>query len=213
MYELIEATDKDKHKVVEFYQHHPILGYDIASIQVICNPSINHEFSLYMSRLQQRDNNSAFVAKWPTGQENRKDPIEPQENIAWRIEVHQQFKAMAKPYLDSDYPSVNLLPMWHGTKTEIVDSIFRTGYASLATTDNGFFGKGIYGAHEAEYSYRVYAKEGGALILNWTACFSAYPVIDGDMKKLEGKGSYSNYDAHFVPVTPRNPNNPNEDVY
>jgi len=76
-----------------------------------------------------------------------------------------------------------------------------------------FFGKGIYGAHEAEYSYRVYAKEGGALILNWTACFSAYPVIDGDMKKLEGKGNYSNYDAHFVPVVPRDPNDPHEEVY
>ena len=33
------------------------------------------------------------------------------------------------------------------------------------------------------------------------------------MKKLEEKGSYSNYDAHFVPVVPRNPNNPNEDTY
>ena len=90
-----------------------------------------------------------------------KDSIEPQENIDWRGEVHQQFQTMAKPYQDSDYPSVNLLPMWHGTKAAIVDSIFRSGYANLATTDSGFFGKGIYGAHEAEYSYRVYAKQGG----------------------------------------------------
>ncbi len=213
VYELVEATDKDKHKVIEFYQHHSVSGYDVASIQVIYNPDMNREFSLYMKKLQQRDKNPAFVAKWRNGQENRKDTLEPQENTDWRGEVHQQFQMMAKPYQDSDYPSVSLLPMWHGTKTAIVDSIFRSGYASLATTDNGFFGKGIYGAHEAEYSSRVYAKEGGALILNWTACFSAYPVIDGDMKKLEGKDSYSNYDAHFVPVAPRNPDNPNEDTY
>jgi len=145
------------------------------------------------------------------------------ENIDWWGEVHQQqFKGMAKSYQDNDYPLVNLLPMWHGTKAAIVDSIFRTGYANLATTDSGFFGKGIYGAHEAEYSYRIYAKQGGALILNWIACFSAYPVIDGDMKKFVMKneqkqdvstGNYSNYDAHFVPVIPRDPNNPNEEVY
>jgi len=103
--------------------------------------------------------------------------------------------------------------MWHGTKKAIVDSIFKTGYANLATTDSGYFGKGVYGAYEAEYSYRVYAKQGGALILNWTAFFSAYPVMDGDMKKLETKGNYSNYDAHFIPVVPRNPDNPGEVVY
>ena len=227
IYELVEATDKDKRKVIEFYQHHPVPGYEMASVQVIYNPDMNYKFGLYLKELQQRDNNPAFRAKWPTGTEENKDKkpppsIESKENIDWRGEVHQQFKAMAKPYQDSDYPSVNLLPMWHGTKKEIVDSIFRTGYVNLATTDTGFFGKGIYGAHEAEYSYRVYAKEGGALILNWTACFSPYPVIDGDMKKFVIKneqkqdvsiGNYSNYDAHFVPVVPRNPNNPYEEVY
>jgi hypothetical protein len=33
------------------------------------------------------------------------------------------------------------------------------------------------------------------------------------MPKLEGKGNYSNYDAHFIPVVPRNPDNSNEEVY
>jgi len=222
IYDLIEATDRDKRKVIDFYQHHEVPGYDIASVRVIYNPGMNHKFALYLKELQQRDQNQAFVAKWPEGQENTAEPVESQDNIDWRHEVHQQFEAMAKPYQDSDYPAVKLLPMWHGTKKAIVDSIFRSGYANLATTDNGFFGKGIYGAHEAEYSYRVYAKEGGALILNWTASFLAYPVIDGDMDKFVMKnkkgqnvsiGNYSNYDAHFVPVVPRNPDNDLEEVY
>ncbi len=222
VYKLIEATDKDKRKALEFYQHHPVPGYEMASVRVIYNPSMNHEFALYMGRLQQRDNNPAFTPKWPTGQENFQDPVESPENIHWRTKVHQQFKDLAKPYQDSDYPAVNLLPMWHGTKTAITDSIFRAGYAALATTDSGFFGRGIYSAHEAEYSYRVYAKQGGALILNWVACFSAYPVIDGDMNKFVMRNSqglevsisnYSNYDAHFVPVVPAHPLNPNETDY
>ncbi len=213
IYELVEATDKDKRKVIEFYQHHPVAGYDMASVRVIYNPDMNYKFGLYLKELQQRNNNPAFQPKWPTGKECIQDPIEPQENINWRGKVHQQLQIMANSYQDSDYPCVNLLPMWHGTKAAIVDSIFRTGYANLATTDSGFFGKGIYGAHEAKYSYRVYAEQSGSLILNWTACFSAYPVIDGDMKKLEEKGSYTNYDAYFVPVVLRNPNNPNKDTY
>jgi len=205
--------------VVEFYQHHSVPGYEIASVQAIYNPDMNHKFSLYLKELQQRDNNLAFKAKWPTGQENIADPIESPEKITWRGEIYQQFKTLAKPNQDSDYPAVNLLPMWHGTRREIIDSIFKTGYSNLATTDSGYFGKGIYGAHEAEYSYRVYGK---TLILNWTACFSPYPVIDGDMKKFVflneqnqevSIGNYSNYDAHFIPVTPNNPDNPYEDKY
>ena len=222
VYKLVDATEKDKRKVLQFYQHHPVPGYEMASVRVIYNPSMNHEFALYMRRLQQRHNNPAFEAKWPKGRENPQDLVESQEKIDWRAKVHQQFKNMAKSYQDSDYPAVSLLPMWHGTKAAIIDSIFRAGYAALATTDSGFFGRGIYGAYEAEYSYRVYAKDGGALILNWTACFSAYPVIDGDMSKFVMRNAqnqevsisnYSNYDAHFVPVVPSNPTNPHETIY
>ena len=67
IYELVEATDKDKRKVIEFYQHHPVSGYDMASVHVIYNPDMNHKFGLYLKELQQRDNNPAFQAKWPTG--------------------------------------------------------------------------------------------------------------------------------------------------
>ena len=197
----------------------------MARVHVIYNADMNHEFALHMKKLQQRENNPAFKPKWPNGQENQQEPIESQNQIAWRSEIHQQCLTLAKPYQDSDYPAVNLLPMWHGTKKAIVDSIFKTGYANLATTDAGFFGKGIYGAYEAKYSHRVYAdKQDGALILNWTAFFSAYPVIyeDMQMKKFMMKndkgqdvsiGNYSNYDAHFIPVVPRNPNNPDEVAY
>eukprot|EP00727_Mastigamoeba_balamuthi_P004194 m51a1_g13772 hypothetical protein (207) ;mRNA; f:266045-271274 len=50
----------------------------------------------------------------------------------------------------------------------------------------------------------VYSR--GALLVNWVSLFSAYPVINGDMPKLTGKGSYANYDAHFIPVCPASSN-------
>ena len=143
IYELVEATDKDKRKVIEFYQHHPVAGYDMAAVRVIYNPDMNYKFGLYLKELQQRNNNPAFQPKWPTGKECVQDPIEPQENINWRGEVHQQLQIMAKSYQDSDYPCVNLLPMWHGTKAAIVDSIFRTGYANLAQPTVAFLAKGF----------------------------------------------------------------------
>ena len=42
----------------------------------------------------------------------------------------------------------------------------------FATTDSGFFGKGLYSTLEAEYAFNVYNK--GAMVLNWVAVYSAY---------------------------------------
>ena len=206
-YVIVAASHKDKQKVTDFYQHHPVAGYEVASVEVIYNPDLNRQFAIQMKLLQQRDKNKVFAPKW--GEE-----MEDAHLKTWRKKVHTLFEEMAKPYVDEDYPAVKLVPMWHGTRDSILDSLFRTGYANLAKTDPGFYGKGVYSAYEADYSYRVYGK--GALIMNWCAVFSAYPVIGDDMDRLklyEGKANYSNYDAHFIPVVPKSPHNPNEKDY
>ena len=192
-YQLLEATDKDKQKIVNYYLQRPVPGMDIKKVQVIYNPQMNRGFAARLAMLQERHNSPAFAPKF--SQEN---------DAAWRKEIHQRFEQLAAPYVDSDYPNVKLLPLWHGTSPEVIISILKTGYANLATTDDGYFGKGLYSALEAEYAHRVYSK--GTLVLNWVSMFSNYPVIHGDMNKLMGKGNYQNYDAHFVPVIPPNPN-------
>jgi serine/threonine protein kinase len=207
-YQLLDATDKDKQKVISFYQHHPVPGYQIASVQVIYNRDFNVGFEVQLKKMQQREGKDAFAPTW--SKEN---------NPEWRAITDRKLRELARPHADPDYPAVNIVPQWHGTRREILDSLFSIGYVNLATTDSGFYGKGLYGAHEAEYSYRVYGPGStptpaeGALILNWVASFSAYPVIDGDRPKLQGKGNYQNYDAHFVPVMPADPANPNEFTY
>ena len=207
-YQLLPIGEKDFLKVQHFFHAcGGIPGYDIGSVQIIYNPAINRQFSIQLQLLQGRNNNLAFSHKWP-------DEIEPAENKQWRKEIYKRFETLAKPYIDSDYLSVKLLPLWHGTKPENLESLFTTGYANLATTDSGFFGKGIYSTYEAEYAHRVYSK--GALILNWVAIFSPYPIMDGDMERLnlsDSKANYGNYDAHFVPVVPKNPDNPDEIIY
>jgi hypothetical protein len=145
-------------------------------------------------------------------------------NPELRQETYSLFEKMSEPYTDPDYPDVKLVPVWHGTKREYLDSIFQVGYSNLAKVDVGYFGRGIYSAYEAEYTYNVYVKNqdiNGALILNWVAIFSPLPVINngefkpgrketatkpwkperhGDMCVLTGKPNNGIYDAHFVPV-------------
>ena len=199
-YALIPASKVDFERVVGFYSHHPVPGYEVGAVKIIHNPTFNRSFDLRLSHLQGLHGDPEFAPKWT--QEN---------SVEWRTKVNEIFEELAKPHQDPEYPNVKLIPLWHGTRAEILDGIFRAGYASLGTTDAGFFGRGLYSAHEAEYSYRCYSE--GALILNWVAIYSAYPTIDGDKLKLQCKGAYQNYDAHFVPVSPQDPKSSNEKTY
>jgi TPR repeat protein len=213
-YLLLDATPDDTQETISFYQRCPVPGYDVAKVQVIYNRNFNIKFNFYLDEQQHKKGNSAFVPKWSS-----------MSNVALRQKTDDLLKSIS--HTDPDYPDVKLIPAWHGTRSDKLDSIFNIGYANLAFTDSGFFGKGLYSAYEAEYAYRVYYK--GALIFNWVACFSALPVINngefkpekpgkmperyGDMCFLAGKGNYGNYDAHFVPVVPKDPKNPYEMNY
>lgn len=213
-FNLVKAKPEDMEKIHKFYQHHAIAGYDIQSVEIVYNPHTELAFESHLHKLQKREGNPAFVSKW----EKESSTVEEKN---WREAVVKQWHSLA--YKDESHPDVKILPLWHGTNPAILGSIFETGYANLATTDSGFFGKGLYFSHEAEYAYRVYSHgkgkksgelgEGGILLLNWVACYSAYPVIHGDMSKLTEKGNYQNYDAHFIPVIPGSSSNPNEMNY
>ncbi|MCE5319049.1 MAG: hypothetical protein LLG04_17015 [Parachlamydia sp.] len=201
LFKLIAANPEDKEKVCRWYLRHSVSGYDIGSVEVIHNPILLASFEHSVQSLNNRATSGAFAPKWmnePHAEQRRK--------------VYKMFETIVQPNMDPIYPNVKLLPMWHGTKNAVLGSICQTGFANLAKTDKGFFGKGIYATNEAEYAFRVYGK-GEALILTWFSCRSAYPVIDGDMAKLAGKNNYENYDAHFVPVVPKDSTNPNEANY
>ena len=189
-YRLITAKAVDTQKVVDYYQRCPVPGMDIKSVQIIFTPDQEQGFAARIKLLQEREGRAAFEPKWRQ-----------EVNAGLRTEVMARLNQMVIPYHDDEYGAVKFIPMWHGTRPEILDSIFKTGYADLSTTDEGFFGKGLYSAYEARYAYKVYSK--GALLVNWVTFFSAYPVIEGDMPRLSGKGNYGNYDAHFIPVRPR----------
>ncbi len=199
-YTLIPAAGNDIKKANEYYQRAPVAGYEIKSVEVIYNPNFNRSFSLAIETLQARHNNPAFAPRWAT--ENHPD---------WRKDIHTQLEQAVLPYQDTDCPGVKLVPVWHGTKPEVLGSLFKAGYANLAITDSGYFGKGLYSTFEADYAYRIYCK--GALLINWVAFYSAYPTIHGDRSKLVGKGNYSNYDAHFIPVVSEFPNDANNASY
>jgi hypothetical protein len=122
----------------------------------------------------------------------------------------------------------NALLVFHGCTHDAADNICRTGFASISTTDAGFFGRGIYATTYAQYAaeYARGALTGKANLPNadgefvvlvaWATPGLAYPVTrdhaGADCDYLAGSVSsrfYSNrgepakalrspFDSHYV---------------
>lgn len=204
-FKLLPGVREDYQKILSCYEHHKVPGYDLAKVEIIYSPAMNQMFFYNLMLLQGRYQNPAFNPTW------QQEPNDVSTQTLWRQTINLKLQEIAAPHVDSDFPAIKFLPLWHGTKPQILESIFKTGYANLGTTDDGCFGKGIYSAYEAEYAWRVYSQ--GVLIMNWVSMFSAFPTIAGDMPKLRGRSNYMNYDAHFVPVASKNPCDPRETEY
>jgi TPR repeat protein len=212
-YVLIQPGPADIMKVLQAYFHHPVPGYNIASIEIVYNEQLNRVFFGNMKMMNARKGNVKYVPSW-------RNTVQGKER-QHRESIDAMFKLLSDPYQDSIVPNVKLLPLWHGTQDEVADYIFNMGYGIFTSsnlqfvTDEGYFGKGVYTAHEAEYTYRCYAQKHGekaVLLLNWVSSFEAYPVTSKDMANLNGRlAGYDQCDAHFIPV--RSDQHPNTTVY
>jgi hypothetical protein len=160
--------------------------FRITHVYCVYNQTLDTLFSHRLETLSIRMNKEAFKPNW--GKET---------NVDQRMNVLKRIKT----FVSEEYKGVNIVPVYHGCSKESVYEICETGFANLKLTDSGFFGTGSYGTTQSDYSCRVYGK--GVTLLCYTCFASAYPVIEGDMQKLTGKSSYSNFDAHYAAVSPK----------
>lgn len=116
-----------------------------------------------------------------------------------------------------------IIPLWHGTSKSTCDSICTNGFVffgkkiipgadnvSPKSTDDGYFGSGIYCTNSARYAADIYSQ--GHLLLTWVSMREPFPVVGDpdqiDMQTLRGSGAYKDYNAHYVPVVPVDPKDP-----
>jgi hypothetical protein len=211
-FSFVEPSKEESDLVKQLYEQHPVNNHYIKQIQIIENPDLYGGFLSRIKKLHVRASNTKFSSKWETGNDKRSTEDKP-DDIDHRKEIYESLRNLTEQYKVEKYPEVKFLPVWHGTSTENLSSICHSGYAALGTTDDGYFGKGIYGTVEAEYAFRVYSKRKGVLLLNWMVFYSAYPIIPKEKETFKGKPHFLNYDAHYIPVSPLNPDNELEEHY
>jgi len=178
------------------------LKWEIGKVFLVWNRTHQRMFEGRIKLLSFRSSQPAFQPKWHQD-----------THASQRKSIHSRFVNYTKQFSPQpEDKGVSIFAGWHGTSKEVVSQICSGGFASLATTDQGFFGKGLYFTNSIDYAQRVYSK-GNILLLCWIATSNLFPVIFDDMSDLLGKPHFQNYDSHYVPVCPSNPNNPNEVVY
>ncbi len=196
-YTTSDITYDEVQEVQKQYLRCPVEGYELATVERIASPKLQRLYDDQVDVLYERQWNRKFDPTW-----------EGEANAEARRKVAKRLADYVTSYgLTKDPAGVKELKLWHGTDPGAAAGIMRTGYANLATTDDGYFGNGLYFTPQAAYAHRVYGK--GILLLNKVSFYSAYPVaMYTDMEYLEGGSNYANYDAHFVPVQPADPGDP-----
>jgi len=173
--------------------------YTITKIIALRSKSLQQIFERKLFSLSVRKKSSDFQPSWE--QCDGETPL--------RSKIMHRFKKFVVCHSEENIP---LIPLWHGTSPGSEVKILSNGYATLASTDPGFFGKGcFYGTPQTEYACRVYGK--GILLLNFATVGNVFPVVFSDMPQLFGKNCYKNYDCHYAPVVPKNQDNPKEVNY
>ena len=116
-----------------------VKGYELKSVEIIHNPTLSNGFACECDRFKLlRQNN-------PTLFHHKYDGDEQYQAI--RI-----LKTLFHPVLPGVCVGPRTLTVYHGCRASVARKIAQAGFVTLSSTDDGFFGNGIYVTPNAEYA-------------------------------------------------------------
>jgi hypothetical protein len=223
------TTDPDLQFILKYFEHQKPPGYSIKRIVCIHNPDHTGLFEFSLKNIEREANNPVFA---PKGKDEEPKADRARVLSRWESQASQfspvEIKSLSSRGTDT-CTKAKVLPLWHGSTKEVCQSICWSGFTSFGkhhyfdetatkgnakSTDKGYFGSGIYFTNSARYAV-MYSSE-GHLLLAWVSMREPYPVVNdvphpqkgSDIRKLEGKEHYQNYNAHFIPVASIRPQDP-----
>ncbi len=191
----LKKSNPDYDFVTRSYQQTAVPEYEIDEIYVISDRGAEQAFIANLNILERRSTKPEYKGDW-----QEEGHVELRQKVIDKLE-EKSYKSLLVEH-------IKLVPLWHGTGPAAASGIAKSGFASLALVDCGYFGKGLYGSSSAEYSYRVYGKgfrhlrdeyekkypkkenpyrdknpgngDEGLLILSWYSAQNVFPVVKWD---------------------------------
>ena len=215
-------TDPEWRFVWRYFHHDKPHRYGIKRIYCVYERHQQKTFEFNLSSIEREANK--FKPTW--SQEPRA------QQRAQAIERWKQMVSVFSPFftMETDgrkryWKNTKIIPLWHGSSKEICESIATSGFVYFGkislggynpkSTDEGFFGSGIYFTNSARYASDIYSR--GYIFLAWVSMREPFPLVGDpsqtDMKNIKGRGAYKDYNTHYVPVTSIDPSEPYEAIY
>ncbi len=204
-------SDPEYDFVMKYFMHSKPEGLGITKITALYNPNLTNIFENYLPIIS--NETSKFPPSWKS-----------ETLVDQRKQVHKRWKQLRNQFQPLEVSQgmqitnlsdrIAVLPLFHGTDLSKCDSIAETGFtyfgkhggAHIGSNDMGYYGSGIYFNDSARYAAMYYPE---SILLAFVSMRPPYPVVSDqldletthtDMKILEAKGAYRDYNAHFIPV-------------
>ena len=215
-YKKVQAlpTDPEWRFIWRYFHHDKPTRYGIKKIHCVHE---RNQMTAFESTLSSTEREAPkFQAQW--NKEPRADQrAEVIDRWKQTTDLFSPFQTLENDGRRKTWNTTKVLPLWHGTSEEVCHSICESGFVYFGkttlgaqqpgdpqSTDEGYFGSGIYFTNSARYTSDIYSK--GHILLAWVSMREPFPVVGDpdqiDMNSLKGKGAYKNYNAHYIPVVP-----------
>ena len=227
---LLSPFDREAYFVQRYFQQDPPPGFGIKAIHVIHNNDLQKSFESALAPMEVMA--TTFRPNW--------DQVEPKDTrkdamgrLATMTQEFNPFSHQRDPHgPPTVYNGVSVLPLWHGTASHVAEAISNTGFTyfgktpsgglASGSTDDGFFGKGIYLTSSADYANKYVPsseRDRGTLLLCWAAFREPFPIVSDvpfsnpgnvptDMQNIRGQTLFGSYNAHYIPVRSIDPDDP-----
>jgi len=179
-------------------QFHNAPNLNIARAFAVDNRQLTRELESYSVRLSNkfRTNPQTFnMTQWKE-----------HENAAWRAWMLTPLQEQINNSQWNSGTTVPVITMLQGTSEDNVWQIAQTGFAVVATRDEGWYGRGIYFTSHADYAlyYAEPNSRGEKIItINYVVPGNVYPVCENpkESDSLSGKPCAKGYQSHYLKVS------------
>jgi len=167
------------------------------------NDGLEKAFLFYNNALMEKFRSSPQIFK--------KDNWKQRQDVDHRQFVYDHFTKYAKKFKSlTEDQSVPMIPMFQGTSTSTSIKIAQTGFSTVATLDDGFYGRGIYFTSSINYAsyYSNLAMKGKSnqycIVVALVSPGNVYPVIESPLQKNSFRGKAGvicpGFQSHYVTV-------------
>eukprot|EP01130_Rhizamoeba_saxonica_P005313 TRINITY_DN2133_c0_g1_i1.p1 TRINITY_DN2133_c0_g1~~TRINITY_DN2133_c0_g1_i1.p1 ORF type:complete len:986 (+),score=189.66 TRINITY_DN2133_c0_g1_i1:57-2960(+) len=169
-------------------------SFNITKCYAISNPTLEKGFDAEILKLRQKWHNSPDLFKHSSWADD--------DEYGMRDETMRHLQKYANSFEWNKDRDIPIIPVVHGTKKSAVWKICSNGFSSLAKTDAGLYGRGIYFSSNAGYASKFSENNEHCFIVSMVIPGNVYPVTEhpNKLKSLKGLPNKVGYQSHYVRV-------------